>query len=332
MSTTSSSRAQLARLMQLIMSIRGGDFPSAADLAEANEVSRRTVYRDVETLQAAGVPISYDAERRGYRLGASFVFNPPPLSQDEAVALWIAAQRGADENGLDREARSAALKVVNALPTGVRQHVQALGARLRMPLSRKTASPDRGQLLRSLFRALVENRQVRVWYRVAVGPSPQVTKMSPYRLECGRLGWVLVGRSSAHRGVRSLPIERIDMVESTNDPFELPPRFEGSEQVELDPDAMMGVLRLRFAPRVAEQAAEEARDRGGVALIGPDGAAEATVPAEPATLLGWVLGHGEEVEVLEPEEMRRLVAQVARRLIRRYDPETFLGGYAGLGG
>jgi len=326
MPSTTSSRAQLARLMQLIMSLRGGDHPSATDLAEANDVSRRTVYRDIETLQAAGVPISYDPERRGYRLGSGFTFSPPPLSQDEAIALWIAAQRGGDEPGLDREARSAAHKVINALPTAVREHVQALAPRVRVAMSPHRSCPDRGQILRTLFQALVGSRQVRVWYRVAVGPSPQVTKLSPYRLELGVGGWVLAGRSTVHRGVRSVPIGRIDLVEPTDDIFEMPPRFEGSKHVELDPDGPLGVVRLRFAAEVAEAAAEEVRDRGGVLEVGPDGVAEATLPTEPESILGWILSHGENVEVVEPRELRRRVGGVARLLVRRYEGDSVARG------
>ena len=64
-------RAQLPRLLELIMAIQSDRFPNARTLAERCEVSRRTIYRDLDTLDAAGIPVRYRPDRQGYQLARS---------------------------------------------------------------------------------------------------------------------------------------------------------------------------------------------------------------------------------------------------------------------
>ena len=61
------------RLLRLIAAIHSKRGLVAADLARLCEVHERTVYRDIDTLNASGIPCSFDAESGGYRAGQSHV-------------------------------------------------------------------------------------------------------------------------------------------------------------------------------------------------------------------------------------------------------------------
>ena len=79
------------RLMKLIQLLRDGDLHRAEDLARATDVSLRTVYRDMETLAASGVPI--EGERgEGYRGTAAITLPPLNLTITEVEALHIGLQ------------------------------------------------------------------------------------------------------------------------------------------------------------------------------------------------------------------------------------------------
>jgi predicted DNA-binding transcriptional regulator YafY len=76
------------RLMQLVQILRDGTLHKAADLAAATGVSMRSIYRDMETLAASGVPI--EGERGiGYRMTAAITLPPLNLSMTEMEALHI---------------------------------------------------------------------------------------------------------------------------------------------------------------------------------------------------------------------------------------------------
>jgi len=105
------------RLMNLIRLLRDGELHKAADLAKATGVSLRTVYRDMETLAASGVPI--EGERgTGYRVTAAITLPPLNLSMAELEALHVslAAMQEAQDPDLAAAASSLAAKLDGVLP------------------------------------------------------------------------------------------------------------------------------------------------------------------------------------------------------------------------
>ena len=75
---------RLLRLIAAIQSKRGLD---AVDLARLCEVHERTVYRDIDTLNASGVPCSFDNDSRGYRVAPGFFMPPVELTLEESMAI-----------------------------------------------------------------------------------------------------------------------------------------------------------------------------------------------------------------------------------------------------
>ena len=105
------------RLMQLVQQLRDGKLHRAGDLAAVMGVSLRTIYRDMETLAASGVPI--EGERGvGYRVTAAVTLPPLNLTMTEVEALHLgllAVARGGDED-LSAAARSLAAKLDGVMP------------------------------------------------------------------------------------------------------------------------------------------------------------------------------------------------------------------------
>ena len=107
------------RLMNLIRLLRDGKLHRAIDLAHATNVSLRTVYRDMETLAASGVPI--EGERgTGYRVTAAITLPPLNLTMAEleALHLGLAAMGQAQDPDLASAAASLATKLDGVLPEG----------------------------------------------------------------------------------------------------------------------------------------------------------------------------------------------------------------------
>ncbi len=105
------------RLMKLIQILRDGVLHKASDLAAATDVSLRTVYRDMDTLIASGVPI--EGERGvGYRVTAAITLPPLNLTMTEVEALHIGLQavgQNADAE-LSDAARTLSAKIDAVMP------------------------------------------------------------------------------------------------------------------------------------------------------------------------------------------------------------------------
>ena len=105
------------RLMDLIQILRDGTLHKAEDLANRTGVSLRTIYRDMETLAASGVPI--EGERGiGYRVTAAITL--PPLNMTmlevEALHLGLLAVSRADDPDLAQAAQSLSQRLEGVLP------------------------------------------------------------------------------------------------------------------------------------------------------------------------------------------------------------------------
>lgn len=96
------------RLMQLVQILRDGTLHRATDLARATDVSLRTIYRDMETLAASGVPI--EGERGiGYRVTAAITLPPLNLTMTEMEALHIGLSAVAHSEDAELSAAATAL-------------------------------------------------------------------------------------------------------------------------------------------------------------------------------------------------------------------------------
>ncbi|MEL6840526.1 MAG: YafY family protein [Pseudomonadota bacterium] len=105
------------RLMQLVQILRDGTLHRAGDLAAATQVSLRTIYRDMETLAASGVPI--EGERGiGYRVTAAITLPPLNLTMTEveALHLGLSAVGHSDDAELSAAARALSTKLDAVMP------------------------------------------------------------------------------------------------------------------------------------------------------------------------------------------------------------------------
>jgi len=115
------------RLFRIVQHLRGGRLTTAARLAEAMEVSERTIYRDIADLQASGVPVDGEAGV-GYVLRQGFLLPPLMFSEDEIVALVAGARliRAWGGAQMAAAAEEALVKIAAVLPEGPRARAEAV--------------------------------------------------------------------------------------------------------------------------------------------------------------------------------------------------------------
>jgi predicted DNA-binding transcriptional regulator YafY len=318
---TACGRAQLARLFRLVLMLQSERHPNARELAESCEVSRRTVYRDLEILAEAGIPVRFRRDRQGYQLAKGFFLPPTFVQETEALALLALSRQwmGGEGLGLVRHASSGALKVVQALAPEVRERVLA-AAELFPEDSRSLGlSPDRDAIHATLLSALTQRRQLRVWYRATESARDECTKFGLYRLLLQQRHWFLVGRSSHHRRVEVIGLPWVQKVVLTDDPYTIPPRFHlerflaQSWGVERDP--LRYRVWLRISPRFAPEVIDSTWHRSQRSEVLADGAVELHFVVDGIEeILRWVLGFGDQIEVLAPPELRKRVHEVAVNL------------------
>lgn len=185
---------------------------SARELAVRHEVSVRTIERDIDALQQAGVPIYADVGRRGgYAVDRTMTLPPLNFTPTEAVAVSAALAR-AGASPLDRAARSALSKIVSAMSARDAAAAAELAERVRF-IERAAARPVPAIIEESLVR----RRVLRICYRDKTGTASE-REVEPLMFLAGTNGWYLFGWCRLRGDVRAFRLDRIEAATDTGEP------------------------------------------------------------------------------------------------------------------
>lgn len=321
------------RLVSLLLLLQTRGRMTAQALADELEVSVRTVYRDVESLSASGVPIYADrGPAGGYQLLDGYRTRLTGLTGDEAGTLFLAGMPGpAAELGLGSVLAAAELKLRAALPGELADRADRVRERFHLDAPGWFRGDEPTPYLATVADAVWSERRLSVRYRRWKAPREVSRLLSPLGvvLKAGR--WYLVAahddRTTAYRVANILDAVVLDEPAPQPAGFDLAAfwaewteRYErsvytGTATVRMTADALRRMAFI-FPPEMARVA----RDRAGEP--GPDGRLETTVPIESVRhALVELLKLGAEAEVLDPPELRAAFAETARGLAQMYRTE-----------
>lgn len=190
------------RLLSILLLLQTRGRVPAHELAERLEVSVRTIYRDVEALSAAGVPVYAERGRHGgIELLAGFRTDVTGLTADESRALFVLAAQGAHAAlGLDAALGSALRKVMAALPAPHRPAAETTGRRILVDSARWKRGPQEPVDLDALQDAVFTDRRLRLRYRHGGDTEPRTYTVDPYGLVSKAGVWYLVADLRGGRG------------------------------------------------------------------------------------------------------------------------------------
>ncbi|MET9910684.1 YafY family protein [Streptomyces sp. NPDC006476] len=313
------------RLLSILLLLQTRGRVPAHELAERLEVSVRTIYRDVEALSAAGVPVYAERGRHGgIELLAGFRTDVTGLTADESRALFILAAQGAHAAlGLDAALGSALRKVMAALPAPHRPAAEVTSRRILVDATRWKGGPQGPVDLDVLQDAVFADRRLRLRYRHSGEREPRTYTVDPYGLVSKAGVWYLVADRRAKP--RLFRADRVRSAAVLEDPVKRRPGIELADvwqvlrrQVEERPGGLGVTVRVRrsrldmFLRLNASHLAE---------LPDTDGEGEWVtvrlmygVAPEARQLLQFA----DHVEVLEPPEVRAEVAAAAASVTELY--------------
>ena len=192
------------RLFRLVQVLRARRFATAKSLAEALEVSERTVYRDVRDLSLSGVPIEGEAGV-GYALRRDFDMPPLMFDFEEIEALTAGARmlQAWSSPALAKAAQSALDKIAAALPAEKRIAMD----RTRLYAPSFHVDRELGKVLDVMREAIVEQRRLSFQYKDA-GDQPSERKVRPLGLYVGGQRWTLAAWCEMRQDFRNFRLDR----------------------------------------------------------------------------------------------------------------------------
>jgi proteasome accessory factor B len=319
---------RITRLLNLLQTLQSGNGQNVDGLANSCGVSRRTMFRDLVALRAAGMPIEFDAEQDRYSIPGTYFLPPVNFTAAEAFSLMaLALEMGRGRLPFHESAASAAMKLEGSLPQGLRAELRDVCHAIRLRPSQIGNISDKRGFYQQLADARATHRVVRIeydsltWERIA-------TKLRVYQLSFFRHSWYAIGRSSLHGEIRTFNISRISSLELLPEEYNMPKGFSlerhfGNAWYFVPGPGPDENVVIRFQPLVARSIAEVLWHKTQQLEFQDDGTLLFRARVSGFNeIVWWILGYGDLAEVLQPPKLRRLVANRARMMVERYEGVT----------
>ncbi|MFD7534880.1 MULTISPECIES: helix-turn-helix transcriptional regulator [unclassified Streptomyces] len=320
------------RLLSLLLLLQSRGRMSARAIAEELGVSVRTAYRDLTRLQDAGVPVYAEPGRGGgYQLLDGYRTRLTGMSEGEARALFFAGLPGpAADLGLAEEVATARLKLLAALPTGLREEAAQTAAVFHLDAPGWYREPEQTPQLPLFVDAVLTRRAVDVRYRRWRAPQEVHRRLRPYGLVLKSGIWYVV--AAAERRTATYRVTQILDAVMTDERFDRPREFDLGEYWtsylnDFQARRYTGTATIRLSPQGRRRLPDNVPPEvvravdSTAAPVGDDGWVEAVIPTESTDhVCGELLRLGVDVEVVAPAELRRAMAATVAVLARVYPP------------
>ena len=306
------------RLLALVLKLQSNGRQRAEDLAASFETSKRTIYRDIQALSEAGVPV-VALPGQGYSLMEGYFLPPLSFTTDEATMLLMGSDFVA--RNFDAEykaaAHSAGAKIEAVLPEKLRGEVRYLQDSIRfLPISEPNR-PGEAERLQQLRSAIIARKTARFRYHTRFTEDGKgkfgVREADPYGLLNAGGTWYMVAHCHLRREARIFRLDRVADLSILDRTFERPAGFRmtGTEPPEERNIVVSVLFDTEIAPWVREARSyfvSEMEDR-------PEGLLVKLRVRMESEVVQWLLSWGGNVRVLEPDSLRRRLAEEGARIV-----------------
>lgn len=316
-----------SRLLSILMLLQLRERLTAEALAAEFEVSVRTIYRDIDRLAEAGVPVYADrGPGGGFRLVDGYRTRLTGLASDEAEALFMIGLPGpAAALGMGPAASNAGRKMLAALPRASGDTAGRMGARFHLDPVDWYRDDEPLRQLPAIARAVLDQTVLAMRYDSWRGVRERMVEPLGLVLKAG--AWYLVARSDGVARIYKVAnILRFDVRETT---FERPQDFDlgawwSAETARFEAGLRPGVAELRATvtglKRLAQIGAYAQRAVQAADAADGDGWSRLSLPIETidhAALM--LLGIGPEIVVLAPDALRVRLGELAAEVVGHCD-------------
>lgn len=318
-----------SRLLSIMMLLQARGRMTAPALAEALEVSERTILRDIDQLSTTGVPIWGDRGRNGgFQLREGWRTDLTGLTQQEAHALFLAGLPGpATELGLDGMATSARRRMIASLAPDSREHADRVASRLHIDTVDWYRAQETPVFLREVADAVWSAHRIEVKYESWRGVSDR--ELEPLGLVLKGGAWYLVAKVVGKPSPLTFRLAKIVELKPSRRRFKRPARFDLAKHWHdamhrYETDLYRLTAHIAVSPRgenwlinARVKTMPVAQDAGRAEV--PSGWKAFLMPIESIEHgARKLLGYGAHVKILGPQELKHQLMEELLQLKALY--------------
>ena len=310
------------RLLAIVLELQGKGTLRAADLAATFETCKRTIYRDIQALSQAGVPL-VAVPGRGYALMHGYFLPPLNFTAEEATTLLLGSTY--IERAFDAQyraaAQSASRKIEGVLPRDAQAQMRDLRQSLAFVGINLHERSDQAEILQQLRRATIDRQTVSFIYHARTTSAPQISPTqrtaNPYGLAHINNTWYLIAYCHLRQDQRHFRLDRMSDLIVITQTFTRPTDFTIQSHALNTSDNTFSA-RVVFAPTVARWVMEERFLFIAATETRGDGLMVTLRLRHLDDVVQWILSWGSQVRVLEPPALQQRLAKEAAAIAALY--------------
>jgi len=310
---------KIDRLLSIVVYLLNRDLVNASNLAERFGVSARTIQRDMEAIDMAGIPvISVQGPTGGYGIMDGYKLDRRLVTMDDLFFI-ITALRGIDGSLDDRRIGDTLEKVRGLLPAANDADFRDREEKLYIDFSMLGGGPNQRRVFKTVQAATNVGRLLRMDY-TNNRLERESRVVEPMTIVFQWRAWYLYAYCRLREDYRLFRISRIREPEILNERFHRRERGFQEFSRENAPERTGNVveLTLKFSAEMVPLV-EEFYNRENLERTADGGLIAKTSMPENGWMYGYILSYGAFVEVLEPPHIREIIKSAARQIQQIYE-------------
>ena len=300
------------RIIAILIQLQSKRIVRAQELADRFRVSLRTIYRDIRTLEASGVPLLSEAGV-GYSIMDGYRLPPVTFTREEAGS-FVAAEKLMQtftDQSLGAYHQSAMYKVKSVLRGAEKDWVATLESHVRIDPTQRLFNEDVPDALEILLESIAERKQVRLHYQSLRADTPAQRNIEPVGLFHENNYWYVLGYCHTRNSYRQFRTDRLFGIRRTDCPFT---RAHASldEHRREECDRPTTLVRIRVDKRVASYIQRDKSYYGFVSEKVAEDQVEMTFRVADLEngFPRWYLTFGDYATILEPRRLKERVREL----------------------
>lgn len=294
------------RIVAILIQLQSKKIVKAQELADRFEVSLRTIYRDIRTLEASGVPI-YSEAGVGYALMEGYRL-PPVMFTREEVSSFIAAEKLMQkftDPALGNHYATAMFKLKSVLRSNDKDYLANIASSVLMQATEPIFNDNSPNTLAVLFESIAEKKQILLKYTTYEKNETTQRNLEPVGVFHDHNNWYFLGYCHLRKDYRQFRTDRIQQIKKTDIDFTID--HDSLEtylnKIETIPTTK---VRILIEKKIARYLAYERKYHGFVSEKEIGDKIEMTFMCRDIEngFPRWFLMFGDHATILEPEELK----------------------------
>lgn len=308
---------KIERMLTIIVMLLNRNRVTANELAEKFEVSVRTIYRDIETINLAGIPIiSHSGNNGGFSIYENYKLNHQVLTLNNLSSL-LSVLKDINMTVEDIELESSIEKLQNIVPENKLDELKLQSEQIIIDLHPYGDSPKQKELVKTIRQAITQTRLLKIDYR-NYDSEVSTRQIEPMSLIFKNYTWYLFAYCRLKEDFRLFRVSRIKDSKIEGQTFERQDTSYHEVTAQEFEQSQMITMVLKVAPTMKSRVEDIFNQEDIEVLETGEFLITATFP-DRDWLFSLIFSFGEQIEVLEPKKLRETVASRLKLMADKYN-------------